>query len=257
MAQTLPNGTQIPNGVSVSAWNNGQIAFLSGRTQIPGFMDLSPSELSIFHADIQKLAYMTALERDLSQFFLSMSDTFLFAASIAKSGFRGLTVAGLLGGGGYNFSMIRPQPILSSLTVADGGGAGALITTWKRTFTGTGWQSLFGTDTDQVSLGVTGSSTTAVTTYGRVMICAPYLLSTGSSPKFVEIRPRVLQTTYPVYPLHWIPLSDIYIAKFPASLLALPNDAFDVEANIGTTGDDVPQLFGLQFNTFDYAALIA
>ena len=256
MAQTVGN-VQIPNGVSAAAWNNGQIAFLSGRTQIPGFMDLSPSELAIFHADLQKMAYMTALERDLSQFFLSMSDTFLFAASIAKSGFRGLTFAGLLGGGGYNMQMIRPQPILSSLTVADGGGAGSLINTWKRTFSATGWQSLFGTDTDQVSLGVTGSATTGVTTYGRVMICAPYVLSTGTSPKFVELRPKILQTTYPVYPLHWIPLSDIFLAKLPATLLALPNDSFDIEANIGTTGDDVPQLFGLEFITFDYATLIA
>ena len=258
MAQTIAQtGVQIPNGVSQAAWMNGQITFLSGRTQIPGFIDLAPAELAIFDADLRKLSYMTSLERDLSGFMLSERDTYLFTASIAKSGFRGLTFSGLLGGGGYNMQMLRPHPILSSLTVADGGGGGVVVQNWKRTFTTTGWQSLFGTDTDQVSLGVTGNSTTAVTTYARVMVCAPYILSIGTSPKFVEIRPRVLQTTYPVYPIQWLPLSDIFIAHLPATLIALPNDQFDIYGNIATTGDDTPQLFGLEFITFDYATLTA
>ena len=258
MAQTIAStGVQIPDGVSQAAWLSGQITFLSGRTQIPGFIDLSAAEQAIFDSDLKKLAYMTALERDLSGFMLSERNTYLFAASIAKSGFRGLTFSGLLGGGGYNMQMIRPQPILSSLTVADGGGGGVLVSTWKRTFTTTGWQSLFGTDSDQVSLGVTGSATTAVTTYARVMICCPYILSTGASPKFTEIRPKVLQTGYPVYAISWLPLSDIFIAKLPATLIALPNDQFDLYANIATTGDDVPQMFGLEYITFDYATLTA
>src|SRR5579875_2586423 len=38
--QTLPNGDQITDGVNPAAVQNREISFLSGRTQIPGFIDL-------------------------------------------------------------------------------------------------------------------------------------------------------------------------------------------------------------------------
>lgn len=254
MTQAVGN-VNIPDGVNPAAFVNGQISFLSGRSQIPGFIDLSQTEQSIFDADLRRISYMTALERDLSNLLLAERDSFLFAASIAKSQFKNLTFGGLLGGGGYNMQMIRPITILSNVPVAQGGGGGAAVLTWKRTFAAVGWQALFGNDANQVSLGVTGVSTTAVTTYSRVMLAAPYLLSTGSSPKYVELRPRILQTTYPVYPLHWEKFTDIFLAKLPGCLLILPNENFDFEANIGTAGDDEPQLFGLQFVTYDYSVL--
>ena len=228
---------------------------MSGRTQIPGFSDLGPQELAIFDSDLRRISYMQALERDLSNIMIAERDTYLFAASIAKAAFRNLTFGGLLGGGGFNFAFLRPNPILSSVTAADGGGGGAAVLSWKRTFTTTGWQALFGKDTDQVSLGITGSSTTTVTTYQRVMLAVPYLLSTGTSPRFVEIRPRVLQTTYPVQTLNWLKMTDIYLTRLSATLLNLPNEYFDIEGNISTTGDDEPQLLGIQYVTFDYAVL--
>ncbi len=253
--QTLPNGVQIPDGVNPAAVQNREISFLSGRTQIPGFIDLNASEISLFDADLKRLASQTSLQRDLSSLLLSQRDAFLFAASIAKAQFKGLAFGGLLNGGGYNMQLIRPITILSNVPVAQGGGGGTAVLNWARNFTTTGWQALFGNDSNQVSLGVTGSSTTAVTTYSRVMIAAPYILSTGASPKFVEIRPRVLNTGYPVYPLHWLKMTNLFVAKLPGILLALPNDFFDIEANIETTGADEPQLFGLQFVTSDYAVL--
>ena len=60
---------------------------------------------------------------------------------------------------------------------------------------------------------------------------------------------------YPVLPLTWLKLTDIFLARLPGILLALVNDNFSVEANIETTGDDTPILFGLQFVTNDYAVL--
>jgi hypothetical protein len=248
-------GIKIPDGVNPAAFESGDISFLSGRSQVPGFIDLSPAEIAIFDADLRRLAYMSALERDLSALLTSQRDALLFAASILKSSFKGLTFGGLLGGGGFNMQLVRPITILSSVPVAQGGGGGTAVQTWKRTFTTTGWQALFGNDSNQVSLGVTGSSTTAVTTYSRVGLAVPYILSTGASPKFVEIRPRVLTTGYPVYPLHWMRMSDLFVAKLPGILLALANDYFDIEANIDTTGDDAPSLFGVQFVTNDYAVL--
>jgi hypothetical protein len=216
---------------------------------------MSAADQLTFDADLRRIAYAAALERELSSLLLSDMDALLFAASIAKGQFKNLTFGGGLGSGGFNMQIVRPSTILSSVPVAQGGGGGTIVLNWKRTFTTTGWQALFGNDSNQVSLGVTGSSTTSVTTYARVMLAIPYILSTGASPKFGEIRPRVLTTTYPVYVLHWLPMSDIFIAKLPGTLLALLNEFFDIECNITTTGDDVPQLYGLQFASFDYIVL--
>src|SRR5579875_1736997 len=99
--QTLPNGVQIPDGVNPAAVQNREISFLSGRTQIPGFIDLNASEISLFDADLKRLAFQTSLHRDLSSLLLSQRDAFLFAASIAKAQFKGLAFGGLLNGGGY------------------------------------------------------------------------------------------------------------------------------------------------------------
>src|SRR5579875_4028906 len=106
--QTLPNGVQIPVGVNPAAVQNREISFLSGRTQIPGFIDLNASEISLFDADLKRLAFQTSLQRDLSSLLLSQRDAFLFAASIAKAQFKGRAFGGLLNGGGYNMQLIRP-----------------------------------------------------------------------------------------------------------------------------------------------------
>ena len=254
----VAGGTQIPNGVNPNAWTSGDITFLSGTPGAPpSFIDLDDNEIALFDADLRKLAYMIALERDLSSLLLSQRDGFLFAAAIAKSQLTGRAFGGLLKGSGFNMQMIRPITILSNVGAADGGGGATSVLNWKRTFNSTGWQALFGSNanSDPVSLGVTGTSTTAKTTYNRVVIAAPYLLSTGTSPRFVEVKFFVQQTNYPVYPLHWLKMSDIYVARFPGILLGLLNQQFSIEADIATTGDDEPQLFGIQYVTNDYAVL--
>src|SRR5579875_3264622 len=107
--QTLPNGVQIPDGVNPAAVQNREISFLSGRTQIPAFIDLNASEISLFDADLKRLAFHTSLQRDLTSLLLARMDAFLCAASIAKAQFKGLAVGGLLNGGGNNMQMIRPK----------------------------------------------------------------------------------------------------------------------------------------------------
>src|SRR5579875_1629676 len=141
--QTLPNGVQIPDGVNPAAVQNREISFLSGRTQIPGFIDLNASEISLFDADLKRLAFQTSLPRALSSLLLSEWDAFLFEASIAKAQFKGLAFGGLLKGGGYNMQLIRPITILSNVPVAQGGGGGTAVLNWASNFTTTGWQALF------------------------------------------------------------------------------------------------------------------
>jgi hypothetical protein len=117
----VAGGTQIPNGVNPNAWTSGDITFLSGTPGAPpSFIDLTEDEISLFDADLRKLAYMVSLERDLSALLLSQRDAFLFAASIAKSQLTGRAFGGLLKGSGFNMQMIRPLTILSNVGAADG-----------------------------------------------------------------------------------------------------------------------------------------
>ncbi len=96
-------GISIPNGVNPNAWTSGDITFLSGTPGAPpSFIDLTDDEISLFDADLRKLAYMIALERDLSSLLLSQRDSFLFAAAIAKSQLTGRAFGGLLKGSGFN-----------------------------------------------------------------------------------------------------------------------------------------------------------
>lgn len=258
MPQTLGNGVVIPNGVNPAAWNSGDIQFLSGTPgSPPAFTDLTGGEAALFDADLRRIAYMQSLQRDLSQLLLGQRDGFLYANSVAKNQLPKTAFGGLLGAGGYNMQLIRATTILANVNVSDGGGGAKFVGSWARTFSSTGWQALFGSNanSDPVSLGVTGSATSTVTTYQRVVIAAPYIISAGTTPRFVEIKAFVKTVSYPVYPLTWMKLSNIFIAKLQGILLAQVNDNFSVEANIETTGDDEPELFGLQFVTNDYAVL--
>jgi len=258
MPQQLSSGAVIPNGVNPAAWISGDIQFLSGTPgSPPAFTDLTKTEQDLFDADLRRIAYMTALERDLSALLLAARDGLLYAASIAKNQLPKTAFGGLLGAGGFNMQLIRATTILANVKVSDGGGGAVFVPAWFRNFATTGWQALFGSNanSDPVSLGVTGSATSTVTTYQRVVIAAPYILSVGTTPKFAEVKAFVKTVAYPVYPLTWMPLTDIFLARLPGVLLALVNDNFSVEANITTTGDDSPQLFGLQYVTNDYAVL--
>src|SRR5579875_3767920 len=123
--QTLPNGVQIPDVVNPAAVQNKEISFVSGMTLIPGFIALNAIEISLFDADLKRLAFQTSLQRDLSSLLLSKGGAFRFAASIAKAQFEVLAFGGLLNGGGYNIQLIRPITILSNVPVAQGGGGGA------------------------------------------------------------------------------------------------------------------------------------
>ena len=249
MSELIPN---IPNGVKEAAYED--INFISGNIGTMTFENLTSSEIAMFDRDLRLLAYMTSLQRDLSSILLEQRDAFLVGASIAKKQF-GVPFRGLNGTGGFNMQLIRPVTVLSNIPTNLGGGGGTPVLTWKRYFSQTGWQALFGNPSNPVNLGVTGNGTSAMTTYKRVLMEIPYLLSTGPSPKVQEIQISVLQTTYPVYPLSWLKLSDIYIAKLPGVLFANLNGTFSIQANIGTTGVDEIIPLGLQFVTSDYAVL--
>ena len=219
------------------------------------YENLDPDEIALFDKELRKLAYMTSLQRDLSSILLSERDTFLVVASIAKKQF-GVPFRGLNGQGGYNMQLIRPVTVLSNIPANLGGGGGTTpILTWKRYFSSTGWQALFGTPQNPVNLGVSGNGNSAMTTYKRVIQVIPYLLSTGPSPRVQEIQVSVLQTTYPVYPISWLKLSDVYLAKLNGTIFVNLNGTWSIQANIGSVGMDEVIPFGLQFVTSDYAVL--
>jgi hypothetical protein len=157
--------------------------------------------------------------------------------------------------GSVNMQMIRPVTVLSNVPASLGGGGGTAVLSWKRYFSSTGWQALFGNQASPVSLGVSGSGTTATTTYERVMLVAPYLLSTGPTPRVAEIKPFVGQVSYPVFPIAWQKITDLYVARLPGVLMVEKNGQFAIEANITSVGMDEIALFGIQYVTSDYAVL--
>jgi hypothetical protein len=228
--------------------------FLSGSANEPNFENLTPDELALFDESLRTIAKMESLERDLSGLLLSERDAFLWGASIAKRAFN-KPFGGLLMNGSVNMQMIRPVTVLSNVPASLGGGGGTAVLSWKRYFSSTGWQALFGNQASPVSLGVSGSGTTATTTYERVMLVAPYLLSTGPTPRVAEIKPFVGQVSYPVFPIAWQKITDLYVARLPGVLLVEKNGQFAIEANITSVGMDEIALFGIQYVTSDYAVL--
>lgn len=248
-----PNNSGIvPNGVNKAAAD--ELSLMTGNINSIAYEDLTDSEISAFDISLRNMAYMAALQRDLTSILLEQRDLFLIVASMAKKAF-GTPFKGLIGQGGFNIQLVRPVTILSNIPVELGGGGGSPVLTWKRYFNQTGWQALFGNPSNPVNLGVSGNGNSAMTTYKRVITVIPYLLSTGPSPRVQEIQAAVLQTLYPVYPVSWLKLSDIYLAKLPGAILVNQNGTFSIQANIGSVGMDEVIPFGIQYVTSDYAVL--
>jgi len=250
MVQKTPKGSNIPNGVNAVNFDAGFVNFLSGISTPMDFSDLSELEINTFDRDLGVLARMYALERALSDLLTIKRDAFLFAASVAKKQF-GLQFGGLLGGG-FNMQLIRAGTIRAQGTTPS---AANRLAYWDQNFGSVGWTGIFGTSAIKYTIGTTGSATTYVTTYSRVLFCAPYLLETYASPRVDEARISVISTDYPVFPISWLPITDLFVAELPASLFVSMNQSFAVEGNIRAAGQCAPQLFGLQFVTHDYAIL--
>jgi hypothetical protein len=232
-----------PNGVS----STYDPIFISGGAML-AYENLSSNELTQF--DIA-LKYATTIydrygTEPLSSILNEFKDPFLYVASIAKKYFA-TTFGGILSNSGFNMQPIRAATLLSQ-------GAASPVYNWGRNFTTLGWQSLFGSDSSPFSLGTTGNGTAVTTTYKRVMIVAPVIIDLVP-PKYDEIRVGISTVKYPVMPVTYTKVGNVYVTRFPAPLLLPADSQFFVEANIQELGSGSPRLAGFQFVTSDYAAL--
>jgi hypothetical protein len=216
---------------------------------MPQTADLDSDELQQFDLALQSIADIVAIQSDttLANIILNERDAYLYAASIAKQQFNGATFGGLLGNSGFNMQTIRAATILTQ-------NAATPVYSWARNFTALGWQGLFGSHSQPLTIGTTGNATYVGTTYKRVMFVATHILDDVPF-KFDEIQVGVNKITYPVMPVAINKISNVYLAKLPAPMLVILNGQFYVDGNIQYLGQSNPRLLGMQFVTSDYATL--
>lgn len=252
MARTL----SIPAGVPAAP-----PLVMSGNTQYPQIAP-TPTELAIFYRDLERMATMYSLQRDLTQLLFDDAETYASIVGIAKGSigtnpiFSGLTAQG----GEIGMQLIR------AITVENPGiTAGQTpVQNWVKNYTFTGWSDLqtppatvFGSPTNKIDLsqfGTGGSS--ATNTNGRVLLAFGALLNTAPSPKISEIKITIGSLSYPIYNIDWEPAGDLFYAKLPGVVLIPVNQNFYISANINPSpGLDATQLFGLTFATGTYLSL--
>lgn len=192
------------------------VSFIAGSGVALSFDNLTPRELDIFDRDLVKLAKYFGLQRELAEVFLEDRDAYLYAAAIAKKqlgvGFGGCVP----GSGQFGMQMIRPKLILG----AD---------TWFQTYTALGWGNILGSSGSPVDF----SSTSA--TYGnpqnRVIAVFPKLVD-YCIPKIGEMWMHIGPSDYPIWPIRFMQLSDLYVANLPATALIVKNGKFYMRGNV-------------------------
>lgn len=184
----------------------------------------------------------------ISSILSDFQQPYLQAMQYAKNSFNKLPFGGLFGPQGFNMQLIRASTIYGSQTTPSAN----YVANWARTFTTTGWQALFGSQTSPYTLATTGNGQYIGTTYNRVAIMFTHIIDT-SPPKYDEIRFGVQQNVYPVFPTTYTLLSDLYVTELPAPIYVDVNQTFFIEANIERLGSGSPQLLGIQYVTKDYA----
>jgi len=217
-------------------------------------MELTADELAIFNRDIRRIAEIYSLSANLQELLLQDRDAYLVAAKVAKAAFGGLKFAGLSAAGSaqFGFQLIRAVTIMNP-----GITSGTPVLTWSRIFTSTGWQNIFGSPTNPVSLAQTGLGGVSATNLNkRVVLAFGALLETAPSPPLAEYRFHVGNTDYPVQAVTWLPATNIFYAKLMGVFLIGTNGSFYMRGNIQPSANVQSnlQLFGLTFATGDYLA---
>jgi len=199
--------------------------------------ELTEAELHIFDRDLYKIAGIFALERDLQSIFLEDRDVYLYAAAIAKkmlgAGFGGSSP----GSGEIGMQLIRSKTILGAAN-------------WLQTFATAGWNNIFGTSSVPVDLSST--STTYGNPQNRVVIVIPKIID-YCVPKLVEYWFHVGPNDYPIHPVGFFSISDLFIARLPAAVFVGKNGKFYMRGNVIGNGvvDGLAPL-GLAFVLAEY-----
>jgi len=207
---------KVPFGVA----NPGNVSFIAGVGTDLKFDDLTPEELAMFDRDLVKLSRYFSQSRDLQMLFLEDRDVYLWAAAIAKkqlaTGFGG----NVAGSGEFGMQLIRPKPWLGT-------------NNWQQSYSSAGWNNVFGNSTTPIDLSTT--STTYLNPQNRVLNVFPKLMNT-TLPKVREVWFHIGPTDYPIWPIEFSSIGDLYVAGLPATALIVKNGKFYMRGNIVGTG---------------------
>ncbi|MEM3290444.1 MAG: hypothetical protein QW046_02910 [Candidatus Micrarchaeaceae archaeon] len=232
---------------SSSASNVAGPVILSASTEAVG-AQFSEDELAIFNRDLAIMAEMPALQRDLGNMLLKYSDVLLSAAELAKAqlGSGSLTFAGLNATASSQLGMqlIRAITVMNPNIV----NGQTPVTTWYRSFTTTGWQTIFG----PLNTGQTGLANGGATQLQNNVALAILGMLDTLPPKVTEYQVSVQNTTYTVEPATYLPALNVYYYKFPGLVYVGKNTQFAIYGNVATPGPSNLQLFGVTFAVGTY-----
>lgn len=203
---------QFPTGIAKPEL----VSFIAGSGVALSFENLTPTEIDVFDRDLVKLAKYFGLTKEITDIFLEDRDVYLYAAAIAKKqlgvGFGG----SVPGSGQFGMQFIRPKLVLG----AD---------TWFQKHTSLGWGNILGSSASPVDFSTTSS------TYGnpqnRVLSVFPKLVD-YTIPKVGEVWLHIGPSDYPIWPIRFMQLSDLYVASLPATALIVKNGKFYMRGNV-------------------------
>jgi len=222
-------------GIPIGVANPGNVSFIAGTGTELNFDNLTPEELADFDRDLVKLSRYFSMNRDLQMLFLEDRDTFLWAASIAKKALAVGFGGAVPGSGEFGMQLIRPTTILGTAS-------------WQQSFSSAGWNNVFGSSTSPVNL----ASTSGLNPQNRVLLVITKLMNT-TLPKVHECWFHIGPTDYPIWPISFSAIADLYLAGLPASPLIVKNGKFYMRGNvIGTGVVDGLAPFGLTFALGEY-----
>jgi hypothetical protein len=212
---------------------------------------LSAIEVATFQDDLTRLAAMQSFERDLSDLLLSDYDALLYALSVAKAQV-GLnqTFTGIRAKGGeIGMQLIRAVTVLN----AGISGASVPVTQWDQTYASGGWNNVFGSAAVPVNLAQTGVSAGGATNqFSRCMLAFGSFINDQALPLLREYRWHMGQKDFPIQSVAWQPGTNFIYSKLAGVVIIPPNGKFYMRGNLGASGTDGTQLFGLCFATGDY-----
>jgi len=222
--------------------------------QTVGRTPLTPDEEAIFERDFERVVKLIALERDIGELIAMDIEHYKIVAEAAKAALNNLPFQGLQATGPNIFGM---QPIRAITVRNPGIASGATpVIVWTRSVTSTGWQDVFGSSANPVSLAQTGAAPNSATNLkDRVVLAFSGLLETSDSPKFSEFRVHLQNVDYGVMPATWIEASNVFYAPLMGVFYVGKNGQFWIRGNARSTGTSVLQLVGLCFATGDYMTL--
>jgi len=206
----------------------------------------SDKEIQIFTRDLATLAEMPALQRDLGDILLKYSEVLLTLAEEAnaqlapQSEFAGLAATS---SSQIGMQLIRAVTVMNP-NITNPANENL---SWYRTFTTTGWQTIFNVNTGQ-----TGLANGGATQLQNTVVLAVLGMIDTLPPKVGEYQVKVENTTYMVETAEYLPMSNVYYYKFPGAVYVGVNTNMTVYGNVLTTGPSNLQLFGLTFAKGSY-----